>query len=702
MALVGQTLGGRYELYALLGKGGFGAVYATRHTLTGQELVVKVLRANMAQDPTQLRRFLNEAKAACQLTHPNTVRVFDFGQTENKQMYMAMERLNGQEMADVVKAEAPLDAFRVIHIAIGVLKSLSEAHAAGLVHRDLKPGNIFLCDIHGEPDFVKLIDFGIAKSYEGDDAENDLTKTGFAVGTPKYMSPEQGRAEALDGRSDLYSLGIIIYEALCGVVPFKASSAMAMIVKHLQELPAPVETRVTKPLPKGLSAVVMRSLAKHPWERFSDADDMRAALEAVLEHSGRAVPERGRAVSAKFRAVPMSAGADAAAPALLVGATMPSAEPDSETKESVASERKPGPAAKTAAAAGKAMRDLAAQEAATLRIPTGSQRKAAAAAPALAVDFEAGPPSKGALNSQEQGAAAQPSGAAAGAVASQVADSSHASAAGSKAQGPGLNTRLVKGAARDSVVPSTPSRPSRNRTSRSDAGSSAGRFLLGLAVLLALGLGGWWAWMTNKGEDPTSTLSAAATEFKAQVGTTAREPLAARVGTRERVKPKLKTGSKRRKEVEAFHKNRYKGVGGKNEPLSTKEIDIKMDRTDRKMIACVHKYGASDVAVKRIAMDIEVNTKGRVTEVKVDGAPGEGELGKCIAKVARAVRFRSTLPSKQVFKAYVGFPPTKGRAAPKPAKRAAKPVKRASKPAKRAAKPTKRAVKPKFNGDAAL
>ena len=269
----------------MIGKGGFGAVFAAKHSLTGQEIVLKVMRPEVASDPIQVKRFLNEARISSQLSHPNTVRTFDFGQTDDGLLYLAMERLHGDELARVLKRDAPLDPLRVIRIGIGVLKSLSEAHAAGLVHRDLKPGNIFLLNVHGETDFVKLIDFGIAKSIEPGE-EEDLTRTGLAIGTPKYMSPEQGRAEALDGRSDLYSLGIILYEALAGRVPFEATSAMSMIVAHMQTPPPDVRTLAPEGLPPGLAAIVMKALSKEPWQRFRDAEEMREKLEDVLEAAG--------------------------------------------------------------------------------------------------------------------------------------------------------------------------------------------------------------------------------------------------------------------------------------------------------------------------------------------------------------------------------------------------------------------------------
>jgi serine/threonine-protein kinase len=299
LRLVGQTFGGRYLLTAILGEGGFGTVFRATHTSTRQEIVVKVLKPEFSKDPVHIQRFLNEGRAASRLNHPNTVRVFDFGQTDDAHLYLAMELLNGRELSRVLRDVGRMEPLRAVHIAIGVLKSLAEAHQEGIVHRDLKPDNVFLCRIHGEDDFVKLIDFGIAKSYQS--ADQDLTAAGFAVGTPKYMSPEQARAESLDGRADLYALGIILYEMLSGTVPFHAASAMATMVKHLQEPPRPLTEACDLPLPAGLPDVVHIALRKSRDARYRDAEDMRAALERVLEGAGEPVSPTGRARSAEER-----------------------------------------------------------------------------------------------------------------------------------------------------------------------------------------------------------------------------------------------------------------------------------------------------------------------------------------------------------------------------------------------------------------
>lgn len=296
----GEIIGGRYRVDSLLGKGGFGAVYIVTHITLQQQFVLKVLKSSLSADETQVKRFHQEARIACKLSHPNTVRVHDFGQTDSGHLYQAMELLNGKELGAVLTDEGTLSPERAIRIAIGVLKSLGEAHQAGLVHRDLKPDNIFLCHIHGEDDFVKVIDFGIAKPIEqGDDG--GLTRTGFTVGTPKYMSPEQVLNKGVEGRSDLYALGVILYQCLSGELPISGGSSVEIMMAHVQQEPVALSLVCQQPLPDGLEQVVMRALRKIPAQRFSDAEDMLAALEEVVEKNGLVLLRRAR--SARMRAV---------------------------------------------------------------------------------------------------------------------------------------------------------------------------------------------------------------------------------------------------------------------------------------------------------------------------------------------------------------------------------------------------------------
>ena len=300
---LGSTVAARFRVEKLLGRGGFGAVYQATHLVTGQELVLKVMRANVADDPTQVQRFNQEAKVMARIKHPNTVQLIDFGQTETGLLYLAMELLTGRELGVLLKENRILPPVRAVQIALGVLKSLGAAHAAGLVHRDLKPDNIFLCQYEGEDDHVKVIDFGIAKPIDAQ-ADQGLTRTGFTVGTPKYMSPEQVLNQPLDGRSDLYALGVILYQCLAGEVPLQGASSVETLMAHLQKTPEPLSTVADQPLLPGLEAVVMQALRKDPAERYEDAEDMRAALEDVLAAGGPlAVATNRRAMSAKLRKV---------------------------------------------------------------------------------------------------------------------------------------------------------------------------------------------------------------------------------------------------------------------------------------------------------------------------------------------------------------------------------------------------------------
>ncbi len=278
LARVGGLIGGRYRVTKRLGGGGFGEVYQALHTGTQEPVALKLMRAELQDQKAAVQRFTAEARTSAALRHPNTVRVFDFGTTPEGDLYLAMELLQGQALEDLLLANGRLEPSRAVRIAIQVLRSLHEAHSRGLVHRDLKPDNIFLCDIEGEHDFVKVIDFGIAK-LSRKNSHQSATNSGIVIGTPHYMSPEQIRAASIDGRSDLYSLGVVLYQCLAGRVPFDAGSGLAIIMAHISDPPQPI-TEVVEDLDPDIAAIVMRALEKDADRRFASAAAMREALEA--------------------------------------------------------------------------------------------------------------------------------------------------------------------------------------------------------------------------------------------------------------------------------------------------------------------------------------------------------------------------------------------------------------------------------------
>ncbi len=276
----GIVIGDRYRIVSRIGQGGFGAVYRAVHVATRQDIAIKVLKRELAQDAAQVQRFHAEAQASSLLQQAHTVRVYDFGQIDDGSLYLAMEFLHGRPLEALLHDTPALPPQRAVRILSQVLASLSEAHERGIVHRDLKPDNIFIVDMHGETDWVKVIDFGIAK-FTGD-MEQTLTRTGVAIGTPRYMSPEQACAAKVDGRSDLYSLGIIAYRLLTGSLPFDGQNSMEIVIAQMHAPPRPIAEVTPQPLPRSLVQAIERVLAKKPDDRFRNADEMRDALESAL------------------------------------------------------------------------------------------------------------------------------------------------------------------------------------------------------------------------------------------------------------------------------------------------------------------------------------------------------------------------------------------------------------------------------------
>lgn len=265
----------RYRVMGVLGRGGMGAVYEAQHTGTGQRVAIKTLLIDTAVEPQAARRFFNEAKLTAGLQHHNTIRVFDFGQSDEGIFFLVMERLQGESLTERIQRYAAenkkMSEAEAASIAVGILRSLAEAHRAGLVHRDMKPGNVFLHDIGGGETVVKVLDFGIAKS------ESHLTQTGTSLGTPSYMSPEQVMGQAIDGRSDLYSLGVVLYQCVAGSVPFPGESSYTVMMKQVHE-PAPNLAELGSASP-GFAHVVHKALAKKVEDRYESANAMREALE---------------------------------------------------------------------------------------------------------------------------------------------------------------------------------------------------------------------------------------------------------------------------------------------------------------------------------------------------------------------------------------------------------------------------------------
>src|SRR5215212_561694 len=286
--LLGVVLDDKYRLDELLGQGGMGAVYRATHLLIERPVAVKVLSQRLVTDESARERFRREARAAGRLQHTNAVAVTDFGETRDGLVYLVMELLEGRPLREVLARESPLDPARAVSLMMQISAAVEAAHEAGIIHRDLKPGNIFLVQRPDSPYIVKVLDFGIAK-IAADDGEfslhDTLTGTGVMIGTPRYMSPEQCDGAQLTPASDVYSLGVILYEMLTGQTPFSGVSPLALALKHSSESPRPPRELVTS-IPPALEAVVLHALEKAAESRPADAGEFRRELFEVTERLG--------------------------------------------------------------------------------------------------------------------------------------------------------------------------------------------------------------------------------------------------------------------------------------------------------------------------------------------------------------------------------------------------------------------------------
>jgi eukaryotic-like serine/threonine-protein kinase len=296
----GRTIGGKYEIIERVGAGGMGTVYKASQVGLNRLVAVKILKPELTRDADTVARFSREATAMSLLTHANTTRVYDFGQTDDGLLYLVMEFLEGQLITQRVAERGFLPVMEALRTTQQILRSLNEAHTKGIVHRDLKPDNIFVARAEGHhTEMVKVLDFGIAKVVAPDRRVDQFeTQAGTVFGTPRYMSPEQAQGASLDQRSDLYSVGALLYQMLTGRAPFTDDDAVVVMAKHIQELPeAPRSVVPQRPIPSSLDAVVMRALAKAPDDRFQTAATFEAALEdcvvdvlAAESASGRPLP----------------------------------------------------------------------------------------------------------------------------------------------------------------------------------------------------------------------------------------------------------------------------------------------------------------------------------------------------------------------------------------------------------------------------
>lgn len=293
--LLGRTVAGRFTILGRIGRGSMGSVYRARQEAMRRDVALKIVRRDRAYDPETKGRFEREARAISSLTSPHTITAFDFGEAEDGSWFLAMEMLEGETVGDRLRRERRIDWVDAVRFARDALKSLAEAHAKGIIHRDLKPDNLFLVKLPEEggqrSELCKVLDFGIAKWQGGpQDAPIDQleTQAGTVFGTPRYMSPEQAQGVPLDARSDLYSLGVLLYQMLTGRAPFVDDDAVVVMARHIKDAPTPfAEVAAEAGVPVAVERVVFRALAKAPDDRPQSAEQMSAELDAAVE-AGRA------------------------------------------------------------------------------------------------------------------------------------------------------------------------------------------------------------------------------------------------------------------------------------------------------------------------------------------------------------------------------------------------------------------------------
>jgi hypothetical protein len=295
--LVGRSLPGGYLILELVGIGGMGRVYRAEQTNLGRTVAVKIIHPHLVGEENAAARFITEARAASRLNHPHSVGIIDFGKSPDGLLYLVMEFLRGRDLARVIYEDGPLPFRRIVDVLRQTLEALAEAHNASIIHRDLKPETIILEPVRSGGDFVKVVDFGLAK-IRADTTQPSITSPGIVCGTPEYMSPEQARGDVLDARSDLYAVGVILYQLLTGRLPFEAESPTQVVLAHLTQAPRdPRETAPERQIPQALVDVTLKILSKDPNDRYSDSDEMAAALADALAIVENRAIVRGPAAS---------------------------------------------------------------------------------------------------------------------------------------------------------------------------------------------------------------------------------------------------------------------------------------------------------------------------------------------------------------------------------------------------------------------
>ena len=286
--IIGKLLD-RYQVVRKIGEGGMGSVYSVEHVMLRKRMAMKLLRAELSRNHELVTRFQNEAIAASRIGQENIVQVTDFGRTPEGLVYFVMEELQGQSLAEAIRRDHGLTPERSIAIALQVCKALHAAHAVGIIHRDLKPENIVLTEREGHGEFAKVLDFGISKVSEGVNSSGSgdtqrLTQLGMIVGTPEYMSPEQASGKSIDHRSDVYSLGVVLFEMLTGRLPFEGDNALQVLMKHQTEVAPTFESlRPDRPVPAVLEVVAQRALAKRPQDRQQSMSELLLDLQKAAE-----------------------------------------------------------------------------------------------------------------------------------------------------------------------------------------------------------------------------------------------------------------------------------------------------------------------------------------------------------------------------------------------------------------------------------